>query len=41
MVDPVGYVRFASVYKDFRDPSDFAQFIEKAALEDEEDLGEI
>jgi hypothetical protein len=38
MVDPVGYVRFASVYKDFRDPSDFAQFIEKAALEDEEDL---
>jgi transcriptional repressor NrdR len=39
MVDPVGYVRFASVYKDFRDPSDFAQFIEKAALEDEEDLG--
>ena len=39
MVDPVGYVRFASVYKDFRDPSDFAQFIEKAALE-EEDLEE-
>lgn len=39
MVDPVGYVRFASVYKDFKDPSDFAQFIEKAALE-EEDLEE-
>ena len=37
MVDPVGYVRFASVYKDFRDPSDFAQFIEKVALEDEDD----
>jgi len=36
MVDPVGYVRFASVYKDFRDPSDFAQFIEKAALEEED-----
>lgn len=35
-VDPVGYVRYASVYRDFRDPSDFAQFIEKAALEDEE-----
>ena len=34
-VDPVGYVRFASVYKDFRDPSDFAQFIEKAALEED------
>ncbi len=27
-VDPVGYVRYASVYRDFRDPSDFAQFIE-------------
>ena len=36
MVDPVGYVRFASVYKDFRDPSDFAQFIEKASLEEED-----
>lgn len=35
-VDPVGYVRYASVYRDFRDPSDFAQFIEKAALDDEE-----
>ena len=38
-VDPVGYVRYASVYSDFKDPSDFAQFIEKAAL-DEEDAGE-
>ncbi|MFN3911054.1 transcriptional regulator NrdR [Hyphomonas sp.] len=37
MVDPVGYVRFASVYRDFKDPSDFAQFIDKAALEDDED----
>jgi transcriptional repressor NrdR len=37
-VDPVGYVRYASVYRDFKDPSDFAQFIEKAAL-DEEDAG--
>lgn len=36
-VDPVGYVRYASVYRDFKDPSDFAQFIEKAALEDEDD----
>ena len=34
-VDPVGYVRFASVYKDFKDPSDFAQFIERAALDDD------
>ncbi len=38
-VDPVGYVRFASVYRDFKDPNDFAQFIDKAAL-DEEDAGE-
>lgn len=37
-VDPVGYVRFASVYKDFKDPSDFAQFIEGAALDDDNDL---
>lgn len=34
-VDPVGYVRYASVYKDFGDPADFAHFIEKNALEDE------
>jgi len=40
MVDPVGYVRFASVYRDFKDPSDFAQFIEKAALEEEDLDGE-
>lgn len=33
-VDPVGYVRYASVYKDFKDPSDFARFIETSALED-------
>jgi len=36
-VDPVGYVRFASVYRDFKDPSDFAQFIDKAALDDEDE----
>ena len=24
-IDPVGYVRFASVYKDFQDPEDFEQ----------------
>lgn len=35
-VDPVGYVRYASVYRDFKDPSDFAQFIEKAALEEDD-----
>ena len=36
-VDPVGYVRYASVYRDCKDPSDFAQFIEKTALEDDND----
>ena len=35
-VDPVGYVRYASVYKDFGDPSDFAHFIEQSALDDDE-----
>lgn len=35
-VDPVGYVRYASVYRDFKDPNDFAQFIEQSALDDEE-----
>lgn len=33
-VDPVGYVRYASVYKDFRDPADFAKFIDSSALEE-------
>lgn len=33
-VDPVGYVRYASVYKNFKDPSDFARFIETSALDD-------
>ncbi len=33
-VDPVGYVRYASVYRDFTDPGDFANFIEENALED-------
>lgn len=33
-VDPVGYVRYASVYKDFKDPSDFARFIETSSLDD-------
>lgn len=34
-VDPVGYVRYASVYKDFNDPTDFAAFIESAEFEGE------
>ena len=32
-LDPVGYVRYASVYRDFKDPSDFARFIESQSLE--------
>ncbi|MEO1028823.1 MAG: transcriptional regulator NrdR [Pseudomonadota bacterium] len=35
-VDPVGYVRYASVYKDFTDPGDFARFIADNALEEED-----
>lgn len=34
-IDPVGYVRYASVYRDFSDPGDFAKFIEENALKDE------
>jgi transcriptional repressor NrdR len=29
-LDPVAYVRYASVYRDFRDTGDFADFIEEA-----------
>lgn len=36
-IDPVGYVRYASVYRDFTDPGDFARFIEENALKDESD----
>jgi transcriptional repressor NrdR len=28
-LDPVAYVRYASVYKDFKTPQDFARFIEQ------------
>ncbi len=35
-IDPVGYVRYASVYRDFRDPKDFAKFIEVSDLEDDD-----
>ena len=27
-LDPVAYVRYASVYKDFREPKDFARFLD-------------
>ncbi|MAP93779.1 MAG: transcriptional repressor NrdR, partial [Ponticaulis sp.] len=40
-LDPVAYVRYASVYRDFKDPGDFAHFIERYALEaSEKDLGD-
>ncbi len=29
-IDAVGYIRYASVYKDFREPEDFNQFLEDA-----------
>ncbi len=34
-VDPVGYVRYASVYRDFQDPEDFAEFIKTHKLGEE------
>ena len=34
-LDPVAYVRYASVYRDFKDPSDFAHFIERYTLDDD------
>jgi transcriptional repressor NrdR len=30
VLDPVAYVRYASVYRDFREVGDFADFIEEA-----------
>ena len=30
-LDAVGYIRFASVYKDFRDPKDFNDFLNKVS----------
>lgn len=33
-LDPVAYVRYASVYKDFKTPADFARFIE-AQIDDD------
>lgn len=29
-LDTIGYIRYASVYKDFRDPEDFNDFLTKA-----------
>ena len=28
-IDPVAYVRFASVYRNFREEKDFVQFVDK------------
>ena len=33
-LDPVAYVRFASVYKNFREAKDFEDFVEKLGVED-------
>ena len=32
-VDHVAYIRFASIYKDFREPGDFAEFAERVEKE--------
>ena len=32
-LDKVAYVRYASVYKDFREPGDFNEFVEKLRIE--------
>ena len=34
-VDPVGYVRYASVYRDFAAPSDFAAFIKQSEFDED------
>ena len=39
-LDDVGYVRFASVYRDFRETSDFARFLGEEGLADETEGGE-
>ena len=32
-LDHVAYIRFASIYKDFREPGDFAEFAERVVKE--------
>lgn len=39
-LDPVGFIRYASVYKDFKTPADFAAFVAKQTSEDEGDVKE-
>ena len=38
-LDEVGYVRYASVYRDFRETQDFARFLGKEGLSDEVEGG--
>jgi transcriptional repressor NrdR len=33
-LDPVAYVRYASVYRDFKNPSDFAKFIAETEMDE-------
>lgn len=39
-LDIVGYIRYASVYKDFREPEEFSAFVEEIqALQNEKNTG--
>jgi transcriptional repressor NrdR len=37
-LDPVAFIRYASVYKDFKNPGDFARFVESQAEADSGDV---
>ncbi len=39
-LDPVAYVRYASVYRDFKNPEDFARFIAETKIDDEPGAGD-
>ncbi len=39
-LDPVAFIRYASVYKDFKTPADFARFVESQTQADGEVDGE-
>jgi transcriptional repressor NrdR len=39
-LDPVAFIRYASVYKDFKTPADFARFVESQGGDDEGEAGE-
>lgn len=40
-LDPVAYVRFASVYRDFREAADFQEFLGEIAREDLPEAGRV